>query len=271
MNRLSIIALAVLACSTSSLAQQAAPVGSNVTGSFWAEDVQKAQGKLEIDPASHTILRFHDEVSFAFSRRSDLLKAVSRGTDVVLYVVSEKAEPIDLSVQVNNAWHFFTVKISKNTGIRYYEIKLKDTPAQSETKPSSTPSPTTTTPASSNPVTTTPATPVSTPLETTTTTAGYSFNLLNLNTFNDEWRVSYALENKTRERVIADDTRLEVWRGSQRLEFRVERAGGKSILNPGDLQSGLLRIKAAPGSVRIVWKLRALGSSALVTVEAVMK
>jgi hypothetical protein len=269
-NRWSIIALTVLACSTSSLAQQAAPVGSNVTGSFWAEDVQRAQGKLEIDPASHTILRFYDEVSFAFSRRSDLLKAVSRGTDVVLYVVSEKAEPIDLSVQVNNAWHFFTVKISKNTGIRYYEIKPKESPAQPETKPSSATPPTTATPTSGNSVTT-PATPVSAPLETTATTAGYSFNLLNLNTFNDEWRVSYALENKTGERVIADDSRLEVWRGSQRLEFSVERAGGKSILYPGDLQSGLLRIKATPGAVRIVWKLRTLGSSALVTVEAVMK
>ncbi|NJK44428.1 MAG: hypothetical protein HC933_09220 [Pleurocapsa sp. SU_196_0] len=179
-------------------------------------------------------MRFYDEVAFAFSRRSDLLKAVARGSDVVLYVTSEKPEPIDLSVQVGNAWHFFTLKFAKGKGIHFYEVKQRETD-QPETKPSSTsPAP------SSAPAT--PSAPVSSvnqpPVDARVSNPLYTFNLLNLNATRGEWRLSYALENTSAERLVADDTRLEVWRGSQRLEFSVERAGGKSILNPGDLQSG---------------------------------
>ncbi len=266
MNRILTVALATLALSSASFAQQPSQqnpvVGQSVSGSFWAEDVQRAQGTLEIDPASHTIVRFFDEVSFAFTRRSDLLKAVARGTDVVLYVSSEKAEPIDLSVQVGNVWHFFKLKFAKGKGIHFYEVKQREA-AQPDAKPSSTATPPTTTLPSSR--TTPPA------MDARVTNPLFTFNLLNLNATSTELRLSYALENTSTQRLVADDSRLEVWRGKERLEASVERAGGRSILNPGDLQSGLLRVKAAPGELRVVWRLRTLGSSDWITLEAMLK
>jgi hypothetical protein len=280
MNRILTVALATLALSSASLAQQTsqqnAVVGQPVSGTFWAEDVQRAQGTLEIDPASHTIVRFYDEVSFAFTRRSDLLKAVARGSDVVLYVSSEKAEPIDLSVQVGTVWHFFKFKFAKGEGIHFYEVKQRET-AQPDAKPPSAPT-TTSSAAPTAPSTTAPASPAS-PSSSTAPTAMdarvsnplFTFNLLNLNATSSEWRLSYALENTSGQRLVADDTRLEVYRGKERLEVSVERAGGRSILNPGDLQSGLLRVKAAPGELRLVWRLRALGSSDWITLEAMLK
>jgi hypothetical protein len=274
MNRILTVALATLALSSASLAQQpaaqpAARVGQPVAGSFWADDVQRAQGTLEIDPASHTIVRFFDDVAFAFTRRSDLLKAVNRGSDVVLYVSSEKFEPIDLSVLVGNSWHFFTLKFAKGKGIHFYEVKLRESP-QPDAKPLNAPAGTASAPPAAA-TTTTPSSATTTPLDARVSNPLFAFNLLGLNASNGEWRVSYALENTSQQRLVADETRLEVWRGTDRLEATIERVGGRSILNPGDLQSGLLRIKAAPGELRVVWRLRALGSSDWITLEAMLK
>ena len=122
MTRLLITIAILFAVAASSLAQN---LGDPITTTFNAEDLQTRQGKLVLDPSSHTILRFYDEVSFAFSRRSDILKAVPKGNDVVLYAMTEKAET-DLSVLVDGKWHFFSVKIAKGSGLRFYEIKRRD-------------------------------------------------------------------------------------------------------------------------------------------------
>ena len=119
MTRPLLTAVIALALAGLGLAQG---LGPPVTATFAAEDVQARQGKLDLDPTSHTILRFFDAVTFAFSRRSDILKAVPKGNDVVLYAMAEKAET-DLSVLVDGNWHFFAVRIAKGAGLRFYEVK----------------------------------------------------------------------------------------------------------------------------------------------------
>ncbi len=94
MIRLALKVLAIFALAASSLAQN---LGGNITGTFAAEDLQTHPGKISLDPASTTVLRFYDEITFAFSRRSDILKAVPKGNDLVLYAMTDKAET-DLSV-----------------------------------------------------------------------------------------------------------------------------------------------------------------------------
>ena len=64
MTRLLITLAILFAVAASSLAQN---LGDPITTTFNAEDLQTRQGKLVLDPSSHTILRFYDEVSFARS------------------------------------------------------------------------------------------------------------------------------------------------------------------------------------------------------------
>ena len=111
--------LIALVLTASSFAQT---LGNTVTATFFAEDVQTRQAKLELDPTSHTILRFVDPVTFAFSRRSDILKAINKGNDVLLYAMTEKATT-DLSVLVDGKWHFFSMQIAKGAGLKFYEVK----------------------------------------------------------------------------------------------------------------------------------------------------
>ena len=122
-TRFALAVVVTFAIATLGFAQN---LGQSVTGTFAAEDVQTHQGKLSLDPGSTTILRFYDEVTFAFSRRSDILKAVPKGNDLVLYAMTEKAET-DLSVLVDGKWHFFLVRIAKGAGLKFYEVELEIT------------------------------------------------------------------------------------------------------------------------------------------------
>jgi hypothetical protein len=270
------IALSLIASSLpSSIAQT---LGPNITATFIAEDVQVKQGKISIDPDSHTILRFFDEVTFAFSRRSDLLKAVPKGNDVLLYAMTDKTDT-DLSVLVDGKWHFFAVKILKGAGLHFYEIKQRERPASPASSPNSSlanPSPANPSPA--NPST---SSEVQSPnLEPTTNEPGPAASLVSPNwliwkvakfsTTGDEVKLAYTLENHGEKKIGVFDQRLRVLRDGEPLEFRIERPGGQTLLNPGEAQSGFIRIKAELGPFKLQWSVREIGSENVYVVEAVI-
>jgi hypothetical protein len=239
--------------STSSFAQS---LGSNITTTFYAEDVQAKPGKLEIDPASHAILRFFDEVKFAFSRRSDILKALPKGSDVVLYAMTEKAET-DLSVLVDGKWHFFSVSIRKGVGLHYYEIKKHETVS-------------TTVQASDNNAvipTPKPASPLSASL---LSPDWIHWNLNLIFSSSNEIRVAYTLENTGKQSVIAPQKDLQILRDGQSLEFRLENTG-EIKLDPGEVFNGIIRIKASPGALTFQWNLHVAGSTKTFMLEADLK
>jgi hypothetical protein len=243
----------MFALTASSVAQN---LGNTVTASFNAEDVQTRQGKLELDPTSHTILRFYDEVRFAFSRRSDVLKAVPKGADVVLYATAERADT-DLSVLVDGRWHFFAVKIAKGAGLKFYEVKRRESAGVVNNvvnPPSNHPSATSSVNSSRSLV----------------SPDWLRWTLTPILSSSAETRVSYTLENKGTQRVVANENSLRVLRDGQSLEFRLEN-NGKQILEPGELFAGVVRVNAPPGPLRFQWSLRVMGSQEALVIEAELK
>lgn len=247
MTRLLITFAILFAVAASSLAQN---LGDPITATFNAEDVQTRQGKLVLDPTSHTILRFYDEVSFAFSRRSDILKAVPKGNDVVLYAMIDKAET-DLSVLVDGKWHFFSVKIAKGSGLRFYEIKRRD-PATSEVNNAVNQSPNANSSAS------------------LVSPNWLKWSLTPIKTSGDEVRLSYTLENTGKDRVTLSEKNLRVLRDGKPLGFTLEN-NGKQILDPGELFAGVIRIKASPGPLKLQWSVRMMGSQESLVLETELK
>jgi hypothetical protein len=248
----------------SSIAQT---LGPNITATFVAEDVQVKQGKISIDPDSHTILRFFDEVTFAFSRRSDLLKAVPRGNDVLLYAMTDKTDT-DLSVLVDGKWHFFAVKILKGAGLHFYEIKQRERPA-SPVSPNSSPA----NPSNSSEVQSPnlePTTNESGPAASLVSPSWLTWKVAKFSTTGDEVKLAYTLENHGEKKIGVSDQRLRVLRDGEPLEFRIERPGGQTLLNPGEAQSGFIRIKAEPGPFKLQWSVREVGSENVYVVEAVI-
>lgn len=247
--------LIALVLTASSLAQT---LGNTVTATFFAEDVQMRQAKLELDPASHTILRFVDPVTFAFSRRSDILKAISKGNDVLLYAMTEKAAT-DLSVLVDGKWHFFSVQIAKGAGLKFYEVKPRPvgTPAvHNAVNPPSSPA----TAASSS----------ANPSASLVSPSWLRWNLTRLGGSSDEIRLAYTLENTGKERVVVSERGLRVLRAGTMLEFTLDN-NGRQILEPGELFAGVIRIKTSPGALKLQWSLRIMGSQESLVLEADVK
>ena len=257
MIRTAVSLLVTLTLTASSLAQN---LGGNVTGTFIAEDVQTHQGKIGIDPNSTTVLRFFDAITFAFSRRSDILKAVPKGNDLVLYAMTEKAET-DLSVLCDGKWHFFSVRIAKGTGLRFYEVKPRSEPSPTpSSSPASQPSPApSSNPASGNPTSSALPSP-----------QGLKFDVRLVQSSSQELRLTYTLENAGTQRIVADERQLRVLRDGKALEFNVENSG-KLILEPGGLFTGIICVKAPAGALSLQWTLRGFGSRTTHTVRANLK
>jgi hypothetical protein len=255
---LRIIAVLFALCTLAG-SSRAQSLGQPINTTFIAEDLQTRPGKLEVDPASHTVLRFFDEVTFAFSRRSDILKAVPKGNDIVLYAMAQKAQT-DLSVLVDGRWHFFIVKINQGAGLKFYEVRSRggnSSAKLSPVHPAVNPSPQ--------------AAPTSSP------TAQGSIALVSpqwlrcsfkiLSSSASEIIMSYSLENTGQERLIVSPSSLRVLRDGQLLEFKLEQHHG-SLLEPNTSFFGLIHIKAPKGTLRLEWNLRLLTTLELIRLEA---
>jgi hypothetical protein len=246
------VIVVLITLTTTALAQN---LGGNVSTIFIAEDVQTRQGKLALDPGSHTILRFYDAVSFAFSRRSDILKAVNKGNDVVLYAMTEKAAT-DLSVLVDGKWHFFSVTIAKGAGLRFYEVKPRASSAlptdEAVHNAVNTASTATNAPASS---------------ASLISPTWLRWSLAPLRSVAGETLLSYTLENTGKERVVANDKGLRVLRAGAAVAFTLEN-NGRQILEPGAVFAGVIRVKAPSGPLRLQWSVRVMGTQESMVLEA---
>jgi hypothetical protein len=97
-----------------------------------------------------------------------------------------------------------------------------------------------------------------------------TWKVAKFSTTGDEVKLAYTLENHGEKKIGVSDQRLRVLRDGEPLEFRIERPGGQSLLNPGEAQSGFIRIKAEPGPFKLQWSVREIGSENVYVVEAVI-
>jgi hypothetical protein len=262
---------------------------SSMTTIYEAEVVQRMPKPILIDPSSHAIIHFYERVDFAFSRRSDKLKAVFGGdktslpaTDLVLYVLDPKLET-DLSVLVDGKWHFFTLKVAKGAGVRLYEVQrrnLEDVSAAPATAPAPKPS-------SQKPAATTsqpdskPATPVSsqpsvqpTPKPTTERATAIldrlKLEIIPIGSSNGELRFSFSLENNGPKRLFVDPLKLKVSRGPIEVKAEAQSSDGRLILEPGKVMVGIIRLPQGKGPLKLEWPVRAFGMTSEVLLKTVI-
>jgi hypothetical protein len=258
---------------------------SSMTTVYEAEVVQRMPKPILIDPSSHAIIRFYERVDFAFSRRSDKLKAVFGGdktslppTDLVLYVLDPKLET-DLSVLVDGKWHFFTLKVVKGAGVRLYEIQRRNpedvsatpAPKASSQKPATTisqPDSKAVTPVSSKP-TVQPAAKPSTE-RTTAVLEKLKLEIMPIGVSNGEMRFSFSLENNGPKRLFVDPLRLKVSRGASEIKAEAQSSDGRLILEPGKVMVGIIRLPEGAGPLKLEWPVRAFGMTSEVLLTAVI-
>jgi hypothetical protein len=257
---------------------------SSMTTIYQAEVVQRMPKPILIDPSSHAIIRFYERVDFAFSRRSDKLKAVFGGdktslppTDLVLYVLDPKLET-DLSVLVDGKWHFFTLKVAKGAGVRLYEILRRNpedvsatpTPKASNQKPAATAQPDSkpAIPVSSQPA----AQPVSKPNTERTTAVldQLKLEIMPIGSSNGEMRFSFSLENNGPKRLFVDPLRLNVSRNATDIKVEAQSSDGRLILEPGKVMVGIIRLPEGKGPLKLEWHVRAFGMTSEVLLTAVI-
>jgi hypothetical protein len=258
---------------------------SSMTTVYEAEVVQRMPKPILIDPSSHAIIRFYERVDFAFSRRSDKLKAVFGGdktslppTDLVLYVLDPKLET-DLSVLVDGKWHFFTLKVAKGAGVRLYEIQQRNTedvsatptPKPSSQKPATAAQPGSkpvTTPVSSQPA----AQPISKPSTERTSAVldKLKLEIMPIGSSNGEIRFSFSLENNGPKRLFVDPLRLKVSRGASEVNVEAQSSDGRLILEPGKVMVGIIRLPEGTGPLKLEWRVRAFGMTSEVLLTAVI-
>jgi hypothetical protein len=257
---------------------------SSMTTVYQAEVVQRMPKPILIDPSSHAIIRFYERVDFAFSRRSDKLKAVFGGdktslppTDLVLYVLDPKLET-DLSVLVDGKWHFFTLKVAKGAGMRLYEIQrrnpedLSATPAPkaSGQQPAATAQPDA---KAVTPVSSQAATPPASKPSTERISAvidQLKLEIMPIGSSNSEMRFSFSLENNGPKRLFVDPLRLKVSRGASEVKAEAQSSDGRLMLEPGKVMVGIIRLPEGQGPLKLEWPVRAFGMTSEVLLTAVI-
>jgi hypothetical protein len=277
---LKILTLAALLMDGAALTQN-----SSMTTVYEAEVVQRMPKPILIDPSSHAIIRFYGRVDFAFSRRSDKLKAVFGGdktslppTDLVLYVLDPKLET-DLSVLVGGKWHFFTLKVAKGAGVRLYEVQRRDpedvsttpTPKASSQKPALTtsqPDSKAAVPVSSQPA----VQPIPKPSAARTLAVldKLKLEIMPIGSSNGELRFSFSLENNGPKRLFVDPLRLNVSRGATEIKAEAQSSDGRLILEPGKVMVGIIRLPEGAGPLKLEWPVRAFGMTSEVLLTAVI-
>ena len=263
---------------------------SSMTTVFDAEVVQQMPKPILIDPSSHAIIRFYERVDFAFSRRSDKLKAVFGGdktslpaTDLVLYVLDPKLET-DLSVLVDGKWHFFSLKVAKGAGVRLYEVRRRNPedvgatptakpsnqkPVGTTSQPDSKPS---TTPVSSQPTAQPIAQPISKPNSERISAVldQLKLEITPIGNSNGELRFSFSLENNGPKRLFVDPLKLKISRGASEVKAEAQSSDGRLILEPGKVMVGIIRLPQGVGPLKLEWPVRAFGMTSEVRLTAVI-
>ncbi|MGC8968015.1 MAG: hypothetical protein ACP5JV_06805 [Thermus sp.] len=236
-----------------------------VLKTYYAEDLVKTPGLIEVSPGFTTVLDFWDTVDAAFSAKRELLRLEGGGSRLLLSAglqatqagaVPVKSGMTDLVVEVGGRTLLFTVRIGPGEYPRRYQVLLKRTQGgtyapvgAASTDFRETPA----LPAPSRPAQGVQAPPPEPQVAFTTTVEAPS---------GADGRVSvfFTLENRGRNPVSFALNDLQVLQEGKPLRFEVRRDPLKAVLAPGEGQSGVIVVQGAkPGEILLRWRGVELG------------
>lgn len=233
-------------------------LGQSVLKTYYADDLVRVPGIIEVSPGFTTVMDFWDTVSTLASAKGELLRVESAGPRILLSA-TQKAGQTDLVVEVAGRTLLFTLKIGPGVGPRRYVIELSRARAQAlpplasfgeSTPPASAP------PGgqATAPAPKAPPTPAPPEVRFTTTAQIPSDGKGTVTIF-------FTLENRGGRTIAADPGRLVVTQGTGRLAYRIAREPLKTLVNPGESLSGLITLEGArPGEINLEWGLVEIGT-----------
>jgi hypothetical protein len=245
--------------------------GPVVLKTYYAEDLVKSPGLIEVSPGFTTVLDFWDTVDAAFSAKRELLRIEGGGSRLLLSAgllgtaagpTPVKTGSTDLVVEVAGRTLLFTVRISPGEYPRRYQILLKreraatygvSTPVQVQPAPEPAPQPAPKGSASqAKPAPA--AAPQPEPRVALVTTVQAPSDA------SGKVTVFFNLENQGRYPVSFALNDLQVLQGGKPLKVEVRRDPLKAVLGPGEGQSGVIVVYGArPGELLLRWRGVELG------------
>lgn len=245
-------------------AQAQSPV---VLKTYYAEDLTRSPGLIEVSPGFTTVLDFWDTVDAAFSAKRELLRIEGGGSRLLLSAgllgtaagpTPVKTGSTDLVVEVAGRTLLFTVRISPGEYPRRYQILLKreraatygvSTPVQVQPAPQPAPkgSAPQARPAPAAAPQPEPRVAFVTTVQAPSDASGKVTIFFNLEN-QGGYPVSFALND------------LQVLQGGKPLKVEVRRDPLKAVLGPGEGQSGVIVVYGArPGELLLRWRGVELG------------
>ena len=220
-------------------------LGQSVLKTYYADDLVRVPGLIEVSPGFTTVLDFWDTVSTLASAKGELLRVESAGPRILISA-TQKAGQTDLVVEVAGRTLLFTLKIGPGVGPRRYVIELSRSRG-SISAPAGTYVP----PPRPEPQTSAPAPqPVHPDQVRFTTTAQVPSDGKGTIT------IFFTLENRGARTLAADPGRLVVTQGGNRLSYSLKREPLKTLINPGEALSGLITLEGArAGEIALEWGL----------------
>ena len=220
-------------------------LGQSVLRTYYADDLTRVPGLIEVSPGFTTVLDFWDTVSTLASAKGELLRVESAGPRILISA-TQKAGQTDLVVEVAGRTLLFTLKIGPGVGPRRYVIELSRSRG-SVSAPAGTYVP----PPRPEPQTSAPAPqPVHPDQVRFTTTAQVPSDGKGTIT------IFFTLENRGARTLAADPGRLVVTQGGNRLSYSLKREPLRTLINPGEALSGLITLEGArAGEIALEWGL----------------
>lgn len=230
-------------------------LGQSVLKTYYADDLTRVPGIIEVSPGFTTVLDFWDTVSTLASAKGELLRVESAGPRILISA-TQKAGQTDLVVEVAGRTLLFTLKIGPGVGPRRYVIELSRARTQAPTPtyvpPVSAPAPAPEPQASGPAPQTAPGSPEGVRFTTTAQVPSDGKGTVT---------IFFTLENRGNRTIAADPGRLALTQGGNRLSYSLKREPLKTLINPGEALSGLITLEGArPGEVNLEWGLVEIGS-----------
>lgn len=230
-------------------------MGQSVLKTYYADDLTRVPGVIEVSPGFTTVLDFWDTVSTLASAKGELLRVESAGPRI-LVSATQKAGQTDLVVEVAGRTLLFTLKIGPGVGPRRYVIELSrrssvSAPASAYVPPAS-PAPSSPAPQAAQPPQSAPLNPEAVRFTTTAQVPSDGKGTVT---------IFFTLENRGNRTLAADPGRLVITQGGNRLSYSLKREPLKTLVNPGEALSGLITLEGArAGEIGLEWGLVEIGS-----------
>lgn len=249
----------------------------SVLKTYYATDLERTPGLLQLSPGFTTVVDFWDVVDSVASGKGELLRIEVSGPRLLLSA-QQKAGKTDLVVEAGGRTLLFVVDIAPGTTPRRYKVELSRPPRTGWTRGKELPvAPSSSFPGGpqkgnaslpSKPTQGEGVAPSPEGEDRVASPQGEHREEIQFITTaqvpsdaSGSITVFYTLENRSGRSVAIDPSRLVVVQGGERLPYTLKREPLRSVLGPGEAQSGLLVIKGArPGEVQLVWTLVEIGT-----------